>query len=110
MMLKRLFALITLLTVLVSSLGFAASAGAQTTDPPGASGPVALCRMLDEQGQLDQAAVTFGECVTIFANELFSAPFIAGICGIDTNQESLGTTNKGQCIKVLNELLGEDGP
>ena len=115
MMLKRLFALVALLTVLVSSIGFAASASAQTADPdaPGDSGVAALCRDFDEAGGLDVNGllITRGECVTIVAGENFeSQRYIAGVCGIDVVQASFGTTSKGQCIQVINKLIGGNAP
>ena len=107
MMLKRLFALFALLTVLISSVAFAAPAVAQE---PEQSAPE-LCREVDEQGLLDEIGINRGECVNIlmgFESENFHR-VIVGFCGSEDVQEFTETTNKGQCIKVLTALFENQG-
>ena len=103
MMLKRLFALFALLTVLISSVAFATPTMAQNDVP--ANEAAEFCRMLDEEGVLDDPSlqITRGECVNILkgpSNENANN-FIAGVCGATSVQEFTETTSKGQCIKVL---------
>jgi hypothetical protein len=68
---------------------------------------VELCRGFDEAGELDSLGLTFGECVNIIAGRADENQNcqIAGVCGAERVQEQFGTTNKGECVKVLNELI-----
>jgi hypothetical protein len=115
MMLKRLFALIALLSVLVASIGFAASATAgvpEPTPPPGASGFATACRAHDETGLLDQIGLTRGECVALLSGQSSEhlSRYLAGVCGAEVIQALYGTTTKGQCIRVVSEVLEEAVP
>ena len=80
----------------------APAAGAFHLDPNEAA---ELCRQLDEQGVLDQPGinVTRGECVNLISGPASENAnnFVAALCGLDYVQQYTGTTNKGQCIKVL---------
>ena len=106
MMLKRLFALIALLTVLFSSLGFAAPAMAQSDNSD--AGVVAICREADEEGFLDDSGLTFGECVAAIGGQTDGnlSRFVAGLCGADFAQEQFGS--KGQCVSTLQEFIREN--
>ena len=103
MTVKRLLTLFGLLMVLASSVAFAAPAIAQE---PEQTAPDA-CRQFDEDGLLDELGLTRGECVNILKG--FESGnihrIIVGACGEEELQEQLGTTNKGQCIKVLTEMV-----
>ncbi len=103
MLLKRLFAFVALLTVLVSSIGFASPTAAQQDVP--ANEAAEFCRELDAAGVLDDEGVTRGECVNILRGPASENAnnFIAGLCGLDFALEVTETTNKGQCIKVLRD-------
>ena len=103
MTVKRLLTLFALLTVLISSVAFATPTMAQNDVP--ANEAAEFCRMLDEEGVLDDPSlqITRGECVNILkgpSNENANN-FIAGACGATSVQEFTETTSKGQCIKVL---------
>jgi len=68
-----------------------------------ANDAAATCKAIDDDGGLDQAGITRGECVNLIkgpASEQ-SNNFIAAVCGFEFVQDVTGTTNKGQCIKVL---------
>ncbi len=67
---------------------------------------VEACRAFDEQGILERAGVTFGECVNLFkgSDSRNAENFIAGLCGLDFALKFTGTTNKGQCIKVVRSV------
>ena len=110
---KRIAALALLLAVLaVPALALAAPAVAQE-EGPGRSERVAVarefCREIAEQGGLDEAGATFGECVNILGGPASeqATNFVAGLCGLDFAQEITDTTSKGQCIKVLREAFSQ---
>ena len=106
MALKHLFTFFALLTVLISSVAFAAPAVAQEPEPTVPE----TCRQFDEDGVLDELGLTRGECVNILKG--FESGnihrVIVGFCGSEDIQQQLGTTNKGQCIKVLTALVEEN--
>jgi len=104
MELKRLVGLVALLTVLVSSIGFASPTVAQVG--PGNSEAARFCREVEADGFLGPTGVTRGECINIFAGPASknATNFFAGLCGDERTQERVGTTNKGQCIKVLTAM------
>jgi hypothetical protein len=71
-----------------------------------------LCRALDAAGYLDlpQVNVTRGECVNVAKYLLFDQEqgrnsAIAGVCGSTYFQNVTQTTNKGQCINVLRNVV-----
>jgi hypothetical protein len=70
-----------------------------------ASDAAHLCRLLDEEGVLDDRAIqiTRGERVNILMGSAseHSNNVLASFCGAPVAQEFTGTTNKGECIKVL---------
>ncbi len=103
MTVKRLLTLFALLTVLISSVAFAAPAAAQSDSSAAAE----FCRMLDEEGVLDDPSlqITRGECVNLVKgpSSANANNFIAAACGATIVQEFTETTNKGQCIKVLRD-------
>ena len=103
MTVKRLLTLFGLLTVLISSVAFAAPAIAQE---PEQTAPEA-CRQFDEDGLLDEIGINRGECVNILMGQDSGNihRVIVGFCGSEDIQEEFGTTNKGQCIKVLTALF-----
>jgi len=110
MTLKRLFGLVALLTVLVSSIGFASPTVAQVG--PGNSEAARFCRAVEADGLLGPRDVTRGECINIFKGPASAnaTNFFAGLCGNKGLQERLGTPNKGQCIKVLEAMAEEPVP
>ena len=90
---------------LVVAMGALAAPAGATHGPPHvpANEAAELCRALDESGELDEFGVTRGECVNILKGPASENAnnFIAALCGAEEVQEATGTTNKGQCIKVL---------
>jgi muconolactone delta-isomerase len=110
MALKRLFGLVALLTVLVSSIGFASPTVAQIIEEVPANEAAEYCRDLDAQGLLDDMGRTRGECVNFFKTSPSANAnnFIAAVCGNKDFQKEQGTTNKGQCIKVLEGRAEEE--
>ena len=95
--------LLSMLALPLLASGLTASA---TVAPGGAKDAVALCQAADEAGNLDAEGATFGECVNFVKGPSTeqSTNFIAGLCGLDFALELTGTTNKGQCIKVVRTL------
>ena len=111
---KRIAALALLLAVLaVPALALAAPAAADHAAPLGRDERVALaresCQQAAEDGFLDELGLTFGECLNIVSGPASeqAANFVAGFCGFDFIQEEVGATTKGQCIKVVREIFGE---
>lgn len=105
MVLKRSLAAFMLAALLVSTFAFAFAATASADSD--ASAAVDFCRELDEAGELEEAGVTFGECVNIIKGPSSENAnnFVAGLCGLDEALVLTGTTNKGQCIKALRDMV-----
>ncbi len=99
-------ALLVMFAILSLTLGFAGTASAQSLP---ANDAAELCRVLDEAGVLDELGLTRGECVNLFKGPASENAnnFIAAICGVESSQEFTGTSNKGQCIKVVKVLFEE---
>ena len=97
--------LLGMLALPLAMSGLSASAAPATP----AKTAVEFCQALDEAGVLDEAGATFGECVNIFKGPASEQAnnFIAGLCGLAGIPEQVGATNKGQCIKVVNELISQ---
>ena len=103
-MVKRLLMLSLLLGIF--ALPFAMLGRSVSAEPGGATDAVAACQELDEDGELDAAGVTFGECVNILKGPSSENANnqIAGLCGIDEILTITGAKNKGQCIKIVKGL------
>lgn len=105
---KRLLTLVALLSVLVSSVAFAAPAMAGVEEDP-ANVAAEICRELDEEGILgtgDFTGENRGKCVHFFMgpSSQNANNFIAALCGLDLGQLITGTTSKGECIKFARTL------
>jgi hypothetical protein len=66
-----------------------------------------FCREADEEGLLEEMGITFGECINFVTGPASEEAnnYIAGICGAEIIQARVGATDKGQCIKIVKELL-----
>ncbi len=71
-----------------------------------ATGAVEFCQEFQEAGGLEDAAITFGECVNIVKGPSSgnATNDYAGLCGLDNALVITGTTNKGHCIDVLKSI------
>ena len=95
------------LSSIAGALGAPTAVSAESIRPDVAE----LCRLADEEGELEELGITRGECVNLISG-LISGPaserannFIAALCGLDFIQEQVGATNKGQCIKAVRDLI-----
>ena len=103
MTLKRLLTLFALLSVLISSVAFAAPAAGQSNAP----GAAELCREIDDEGEFnDVYCITRGECVNLVKGpgSEQSNNVAAAICGSELVRAIFGGTNKGQCIQEVRDL------
>jgi len=98
--------LVTVTLVIAMSLGIVASP--VFAAPTGASDAAAFCQELNAEGfLLEELGITVGECVNLVKGPVNenSNNFVAAICGVDFIQEDVGTTTKGQCIKVVRTIF-----
>ena len=88
--------------------GSAAAQVPPIPEPKPANQAAEACRQFDEAGLLAALGVTRGECVNLHKGPVSENAnnFIAAACSTPTGLTLTGTTNKGQCIKVLRERLG----
>ncbi len=106
-MIKRFAMLFVLLGIFMAPV--VAFHGTVAAAPGGARDAVALCQELNAEGVLADFGVTFGECVNLFKGPASENAnnFIAAICGVDFIQEEVGTTSKGQCIKIVRTFFSD---
>ena len=107
-MVRRFMSWLVVLTMALSTLPFGAITA--SADPTNAAEVAELCRQADEEGILDEFGITRGECVNLGKGPASENAnnFVAALCGLDALQESVGATNKGQCIQAVRELLEEE--